>query len=286
MIKLFKFIPALLVLLMLPHVERHLCDGFIPANDFHIPKEATSGISEEQFNTVLIKFKSMYAPIVSQHGADLVLRSLWSNTTVNSDTTVSGSDWIINAYGGLARYKGMTPDAYTLVLCHEVGHHLAGFPRVISWASNEGQSDYFSTMKCARKMFRDSGIRRIGVPSRIEQACQGSGVCERSMVAGLQLAGVLADLGGEGAVSVDSPSTAIVTRTYNNHPAAQCRFDTYFNGAVCPVSSDIEFSTTEPKQGACSEEAGETRGVRPHCWYKPGMGAVSGDLGTFVGSRW
>ena len=47
----------------------------------------------------------------------------------------------------------MTPDGFALVLCHELGHHLAGNPRVQAWAANEGQSDYFSTQSCARELW-------------------------------------------------------------------------------------------------------------------------------------
>jgi Zn-dependent protease with chaperone function len=52
-------------------------------------------------------------------------------------------------FGGLARDPLVTKDGFSAVICHEIGHHIAGAPRKgFSWASNEGQADYFATTKC------------------------------------------------------------------------------------------------------------------------------------------
>ena len=249
-----------------------VCD--FPGKPLRISREAGTGLTQAQFTTVLDKFQAVYNSEISKHGAHLTLHRLWSNDTVNSDTSTDGDEWIINAYGGLARFPGITPDGYLLVLCHEAGHHLGGFPRISgSWASNEGQSDYYAANKCFPKFSGSS----FSIPSIVSEKCQLQHAdsnsirkCEQASMAGLNLAGILNKLnGGMESINFNTPDPHKVTRTNNEHPEAQCRLDTYFNGASCGASSDVDFSTTDPKGGACSEEAGQQVGVRPRCWYAP-----------------
>jgi len=70
-------------------------------------------------------------------------------------------------------------------------------------------------------------------------------------------------------ISFSTPDQAEVTKTFNGHPEAQCRLDTYFAGAICNMPHDEDFSSSDPIKGACAEERGDKIGVRPHCWYKP-----------------
>ena len=51
------------------------------------------------------------------------------------------------------------------------------------------------------------------------------------------------------------------------HPYAQCRLDTYFNGALCTVSEIIDFDDDEETTGACHKKNGDDRGLRPQCWF-------------------
>ena len=66
-----------------------------------------------------------------------------------------------------------------------------------------------------------------------------------------------------------TPDTSVVTRTDDNHPAAQCRLDTYFNGILCDKSYDQENDKNDPKIGTCIARDGYKVGPRPLCWYKP-----------------
>lgn len=229
-----------------------------PSNNLRIPVEQNTGISEEVFKRVLSEVQATYDPIVSTSGKKLVLKNKWSDDTVNSDTIEHGNTWTINAYGGLARYKGMDADAYMLVLCHEMGHHLGGYPKYqeifkMSWASNEGEADYFATLKCFRQMtLKDNANSR-----------------KRAIAAGFKLADILRDLDDEPAISLDTPDKTEVAETNDEHPGAQCRLDTYYAGVICTAALQTPLSDSDPKIGACSEEAGEVIGVRPHCWYKP-----------------
>ena len=56
---------------------------------------------------------------------------------------------------GMARRPEMTEDAFMIIVCHEIGHHLAGMPQYDEWAAIEGQADFFATHACAKNMWRD-----------------------------------------------------------------------------------------------------------------------------------
>lgn len=275
---------ALLFLVLIPHqlsqaAPKLLCQ-FAPPNTMQIPAPAeggmfskpASGITEKEFKKIIADVVAAYVPIAQRTGNTLVINNLWSDATVNSDTSLDGNQWTINAYGGLARYPGMTPDAYEMVLLHEMGHHLGGAPTYsdASWAATEGQADYFATMKGFRQMFTGQGNQVSGVPATVTQKCStqlsGSDVqlCERSSMAALVLAKTLQQLGGEPAISFDTPDPSVVASTYEAHPAAQCRLDTYFNGSACGASYLDSFSQTDPTVAACNSGVG----ARPKCWYK------------------
>lgn len=278
--KLLAFVILGLSLSGSSSLGKDLCSGFIPQNDMYIPvsanKRAATGISEETFNKVIDSVESFYKPIVTAKGATLKTNRLWTNGTVNASASQSGHVWTVNMYGGLARYSGMTQDGFALVMCHELGHHLGGFPK-IQWAANEGQADYFSTMKCFRRVYEADALTPPTIPTVVKTACskehhsqQEIDLCSRESLAGLDLAKALNSMsGGTTVPAFTTPDQAQVSTTDDEHPEAQCRLDTYFAGSTCGISYSEDFSATSPAPGACAEEKGDTFGFRPHCWYKP-----------------
>lgn len=254
--------------------EKHLCN-IIASNNLEISQEENQGISEKEFNQVLSEFEKVMGPVVGDEGYKLQINRKWSDDTVNANTTVSGNKWVINAFGGLARYKGMDSDAFMMVMCHELGHHLGGFPAQ-GWASNEGQSDYYATTKCYRRMSY-SKIRPLQVPKMVTEKCsimhksqEEIEICEKGAMVGRTLASILNDLSGSSKpVDFNTPDKSEVSKINNAHPKAQCRLDTYFAGAVCGASYLEDFSPDNPLPGSCAEEKGDKIGFRPRCWYKP-----------------
>ena len=274
------------------HRGTKLCD-FAPKNTRQIPIAKnlvdSTGITESDFTKAIDTVIAIYSPIVKAHGANLVINRLWADATVNSDTSVEGTDWIVNAYGGLARFQNMTYDAYVAVLCHELGHHLGGFPHYPgndAWASNEGEADYFATMKGFRTVFVNDDnttvVSALAVPQIVKDQCSVQhkdskeiSLCIRGSMAGLTLGSILNDLGGNATpVNFNTPDRREVVQTNDNHPEGQCRLDTYFAGATCGVSQTEELGTNNPTQGACAEEKGDHFGFRSHCWYKPGSASL------------
>lgn len=269
----------------------HLC-SFAPVNTLQIPENAYwgGGITKKEFKEVIQRIGDYYRPIIEAQGGDLVINDNWQASTVNASAEQEEGKWILNMFGGLARHKLMTKDAFAMVMCHEVGHHLGGFPlyKPNYWASNEGQSDYFAVTKCFRRVFGNDNhdwiLTIMTIPELVKEKCaisfsnpQENLLCQRESMAGLQVARFLDDLrhfipndqGPIFEITFEQPDTTEVPRTVHTHPGPQCRLDTYFSGAICAVSAFDDFSRTDAKTGACSMENGATHGYRPRCWYAP-----------------
>lgn len=268
---------------------------FLPDNDLHLEdsliKIAT--IDQTAFNDAIDEAEDYYGPLfASEFGATLQINRLWSNSTVNASASRSGSTWIVNMYGGLARRSEVTKDGFALVICHELGHHVGGYPFYSgNWAASEGQSDYFATLSCARELWRDdtsiNASYRNTVNAYAKELCDSvwsseadQNLCYRTMMGGKSLADLLSALGGTSS-DFEDPDTSVVSSTQTSHPAGQCRLDTYMAGALCDDSWDATVipgnqgsnSTSSEQQSVqytCSlteDYAGYTEGTRPTCWF-------------------
>jgi len=131
---LLSAVSAMLLGAALMPVSASDCTGFLPPNDLKIPVGSADdkGIVEAQFNEVMNIVEKIYKPQVAALGKVLELRRLWTDATVNASAQQSGNRYILNMYGGLARHETITMDGMALVACHELGHHLAGAPKVSS----------------------------------------------------------------------------------------------------------------------------------------------------------
>lgn len=194
-----------------------LCDW--PDPGFKINEFERSGIDKSAYMRVLDQVEAKYAPIFQRLGYRLKLHRSWSDGTVNAQAWWTGSTCNVEMFGGLARYPGVSAAGYRLVALHEIGHCLGGYPYYSGESmSCEGQADYYSTAV---------GCRNLGI------GCQA---------AGLNLARALASMSGESRPWRPGPPLRPVSRTYCQHPEAQCRLQTY--------------------------DAGLARGSRPQCWFK------------------
>lgn len=246
-------------------------------------QKIASGISEEQFNEVIDKLEEIYSPIVSRMGGTLKVNRLWEDPTANASATRDGKIWEVNMYGGLARFPTTTQDGFYLVLCHEIGHHLGGAPKIINdeetWASNEGQSDYFSTAKCLRKVFNNDNnetiVSKLDAPKALTDTCSKSLkskedrlICIRGGMAGFSVASFFAKARNQSLPKFETPDLKEVNRTYDGHPDTQCRLDTYLQGALCEKSFNEDVSQSDEVKGTCHSSTGYKIGLRPKCWFK------------------
>lgn len=285
------------------HKGPDACD-LVPPNNLRLPDDGRTtraGMSRVRFNQVLKAATTTYEPIFRANGQKLILRGLWTSAEVNAHAYPGrdpietlekggGSETLdmrfrrVDIYGGLARHPEMTAEGLLMVVCHEIGHHMGGLPaKANSWGpSNEGQSDYFAAAKCMRKVLGSADnaqiVSRQPVDSGVRQKCMvahnhdmnEAALCMRTSMAGLALAKVLSDLGAEGRVDFRTPDRTVVAQTDNAHPAAQCRLDTYFAGALCRVSHAKDMTFDTPLKGACvPERVTNSAGIRPACWFNP-----------------
>ena len=259
--------------------------GIMEDNSLNIPVDSfrTAGLTEEQFNAVISKIETIYAPIVAGMGGNLNIARKWDDGTVNANATRMGMTWHVNMYGGLARHEAITEDGFALVLCHEIGHHLGGAPKVgmffNKWASNEGQADYFSSLKCLRKAFlnddNETILQNADAPEVLVKACKKNHsnkddqlICIRASLAGQSVSNLFAAMRNQPAAKFETPDTTVVDTTYDKHPNYQCRLDTYFQGALCEANLNEDVSQKEEVQGTCHKDLGHKIGLRPKCWFK------------------
>ncbi|WP_394842044.1 hypothetical protein LZC95_33825 [Pendulispora brunnea] len=281
--------------------------SFMPDNDLDQEDNllAPTGITEQKFNEVIAAGRALYNPIVSSLGGRLVINALWTNNTVNANASRSGTTWTVNMYGGLARRAEVTEDGFAVVLCHEIGHHLGGyfFYSSTDWAAAEGQSDWYATQACTRRLWVNETAKnatfRNTAPAIVKQKCDAEwdttaeqDLCYRNVVAGKSAADLLAALGGTTA-NYNTPDTTVVTRTNTAHPRAQCRLDTYMTGALCTVQANLNvipgLNASGGRNSANAErDAAKTRCLPasaglgtpgyngknvPTCWFKPQVAA-------------
>ncbi len=257
------------------------------------------------FTEIVNDIERVYDPIVKKLGGDLTVQAQWGDNTPNAFAKKTFSNWLVVITGGLARQPAMTKDGIALVVCHELGHHVAGFPFAqtgiaawlgMDWVANEGEADYYATQVCARKIWasdlKQNETFRSSASALVKAECDkiwkneaDQNLCYRSVTAAESLAVVLATLSKKGSPQLHTPNPSVVKTTYAGHPEAQCRLDTYFQGAICPVGwNDLvvpgknavggKTGIAAEKQAAmasCSLASGYDVGLRPTCWFKPRM---------------
>ncbi len=265
--------------------------------------EKNAKMSEKEFQDLLQNIQRIYSPIVSMAGGRLAIQGNWRDETPNASAAQLFGSWQIKVSGGLARHPQLTADGLTLIVCHELGHHLGGFaftsqqnPFEQTWAANEGQSDYFSTHVCARRVWagdliRNQGFRQVA-DAEIQKRCDAiwskqsdQELCYRSLEATHSMIATMAALKGIPMPQFNTPDTNVVDQTASGHPHPQCRMDTVLAGALCSANFDERqipgktasggiFGVEAEKEAArvsCTNFSGYQVGLRPSCWFKARM---------------
>lgn len=259
------------------------------------------GITQTEFNESIDEVMEIYEPIMKAFGARVKVEKLWSDPTVNARARRDGSTWVISMYGGLARRPEVTRDGMQLVVCHELGHHLGGFPFYstsatgsMGWAAAEGQSDYFASQECLRRVWKEGSAESFNldeVHPRVRSDCDrvwdvadDRELCYRMAGASLSVSRLLGAIASRPVVpEFDKRDSNVVTRTNIAHPAAQCRLDTFMQGALCKAEFDptkIPGRSNAAGQGSldaeremaensCTTHSGYEVGLRPRCWFAP-----------------
>lgn len=283
------------ILFILSTLNLYAVEGFLPENSLSLPPSFTDqGISQKVFQDIQDELARIWIPRARAEGGNLTFVSSWESGTVNAYAQRFGhedewgeemppfDDWRVVFLGGMARHKEMTKDGFSLIVCHELGHHFGGYPKLSGetmWASIEGQADYFATSKCLRELWSGTDNRKTlrgqSIPAALESNCRTQwksddeyALCLRTGLAGLSAGRLFAAIAPfTKAPKFETPDQKIVPRTLTIHPKAQCRLDTYFQGALCEIPFSVPMGTDE-LTGACHSRNGQTIGLRPACWFK------------------
>ncbi|WP_437288868.1 trypsin-like serine peptidase [Sorangium sp. So ce406] len=211
------------------------------------------------------------------------------------------------------RRPGVTPpDVASLIMCHEVGHALGGFPFKQSTvqqtqveglaagqygtvSSAESQADYFATKECLPRLWSTepavNALFRETVTEHAKAACDAAwdGVEEQDMCYRLAAAAEAFGRwrGVDPAPRLSTPDTTEVMVTKEEYPSVQCRVDTLFQGALCPTKfrgtaipglippyEQVLTFSPEVEAAAAPDACTEGPGSRPRCWFAPNATAV------------
>jgi len=275
----------LVFLIFLSSFHSFACDGGMAMKRIiSIPEHSVHAneMVEQEFRDSIKSFENFFAQSIDRnHNAELIIFGSWAANTVNAYAEQSDKKIMITIYGGLARHKAITKDGLIAVLCHELGHHFGGYPKKSSnkWSSAEGQADYYTTMKCLRRIWENENnevaVSSLVIPESLKKECanthsaaKSQALCHRMGLAGKSVSLMIQDLDHDSIEpKFETPDPLVVRGMNYLHPYAQCRLDTFFQGAICPVSEGLEFDDFDQTAGACHVKLGDTRGLRPKCWF-------------------
>lgn len=250
---------------------------------FGEPGPNESGISEEEFRENFTRVTDHYLPQFKAQGLEVNVILDWSNSWMNAQTGWTGAKSIKFFFSGaLARIKYMTPDALLFVACHEVGHHLGGFPKKDGgWATAEGGADYFAALKCMRTILKgdekNSRAQSLEIHPEVRARCHEVYadedeyfICLRTAQAGDDMGRAFKHFATKAPVgSLFFSELPNVTTTLSGYPSHACRVETAYQGAICSRGPEYPISYKDEASGYCHENNGDTFGMRPRCWFVP-----------------
>lgn len=190
------------------------------------------------YQTIIQTFQKVYGSLLHRElGIILDVQIDDENPDYFGGASLEGQKFTIALGNNLPQQQGVTGKAIAFALCHEVGHLLGGAPRKlmsdgkISWASAEGQSDYYAAKTCLPRLFESPALFAVNKEAAVVES-------------GLEFILSVYELirfSGLPAPSVGTPDGSQVTSTLLQYPSLQCRLDTVVAGA--------------------------SGGPRPSCWY-------------------
>jgi len=239
------------------------------------------------FGELMSRALELYQPVAHASGQTFEIRI----TEASHDSASAGFEGRL-AYVEVPRRVLENPrlnaDTFAIILCHEIGHLYGGSPRKsqsfegtqpvaedgFTFSTSEGQSDYFATAVCFRRLAHESApLVEIGksqaVPALVQAQCQTSWptsiesrqLCERAAVASFQFL----RLSFAFPISFETPDSSTAPHLIrDSYPSRQCRLDTLFRGALCPDEMPLKLDFWNSNLNDCKTHV---NAQRPACWY-------------------
>jgi len=267
------------------HAEKHHCfPSHRPFNSAFVGQEL---VTEAQSQEVIGRLSALYAQDVAALGGRLDIAELETMRFDAFANQMPNGDFQVRLTKAVRFQQEMSLDGYTLIACHEIGHHVGGVPLFTNGTmSVEGEADYFGNLKCMRRYLESLPANELfaaPAPSldliaRCTKKFSNSTeiqVCARSLQASVDLGRVLDVMSGVAIQPgrLDTPDTSVVSVTFEDHPATQCRVDIYRAGALCQVSLREPVSRMDPNVGVCTQQIDPAQ-QRPRCFYSPPEGLI------------
>jgi hypothetical protein len=233
--------------------------------------------------------RQIYEPVsASSHRKFRIVIKTESPAVAASVEREATEDRLIVHQGFLQSPK-LTADSLRITLCHELGHLFAGAPRShaptgwegplapdgLSYFSSEGQSDYYASAVCFRRLAALGGSPGAGtresrgvVPASVLTFCNQvwgdtspeSGICQRAAVGGFEFL----RMNFEFPISFETPDLSVAPEVMRDYyPARQCRLDTILAGALCRDERNFVWDFSRDELSECSSQVGR----RPRCWF-------------------
>lgn len=243
-----------------------------------------NGLTEKDFRELVGRVRKVYDPVFAARGYEVEYLLYWDVEEGNAMTSEKDKKAYFLFAGGLLRARYMTKDGFLFAACHEIGHHLGGFPKEkdLPWCSTEGQADYFANLRCMREILKgdpeNAKARELDLPRNIRKKCEkmftdeeSVNICLRSTKAGEDAFRFLQakERGGDADSSLFNQILAPVDQTIMRYPEHACRAVTAFRGAICDRTGEL--SDTDETAGVCHKKNGDRAGLRPSCWFKAGV---------------
>lgn len=179
--------------------------------------------------TIANTVKSVYAKqIEKNYGLEFKINLNQEEPRYFGGASVDKGFFEIDIGAKLLTLPGMTPDAAALLFCHEVGHLLSGGPikPTSTWASSEGQSDYFAAKECLRKVFvllPNESSNNLASSPRLRITAAGQALINAIYI--------FMDVPQMPRPSILKREAPAAVGSATNYPTLQCRLDTFVAGA-------------------------------------------------------
>lgn len=227
-------------------------DSTTVGNVISFPIGSGAGVSEADYRKIGADFYLRFAPMVFSDGFYLIPELDWSNRWILGGSRLEGRNFHVYFAGGMARMPGMGRLGMAFVLCHELGHLLAGEPKQLpasesEWASVEGQADDWAVRVCLPRWFREAPRLFLSeAPVEGAQAvCMDGGqeYCALRMSAVAEFLWSYETMMKHSLPRFDTPERSEVESTNPYYPSVQCRLD---NAVAASLGRD-----------------------RSRCWFRP-----------------
>ena len=182
-----------------------------------------NGYPETRYHFIIEKFKEIFSPIINEQGGTLIVFSDWTDGAVNMWAGRIENEYRLEIPGGFSRFYLINEDAFILTICHELGHLLGGEPSSYD-ISFEGQADYYSSFKCAERVFPQIEPYKSRQDNiEVDKACANrktptdSETCKRTLLGALSATSYYAEIANVAFPQLSKRDPSRVDKTIEKH---------------------------------------------------------------------